>query len=383
MSSNEENLAAEIFADSGPKHMMEEFGAAGSSSRTTRTGIDWEKGRACLVQGTYVLQSDQTKRRLNTSEALAPAWWESFHFRLFEMLECECECKQCPFSSRGIRCFIYGAIFEYDPPEAAHRRHRSAPRYIVAFRGTMLRDPATAGGDLYLNANVLLNRQHRCSRFLRAREQVEELLGNIANGGGGGGGDVWLAGHSLGASIALDVGRTMAVNSRGYLPTFLFNPPHVSLEPAADVMRMTEKAKTDLRVTGDVLKHALAKIPALRPYKKRAHELFERLSPWAPELYVHERDIICKGFIDYFEQRRKVQERLPRVATSACALSWRDMWHAVIHKDTERPHLLPSAVLWKNASSRTEAHKLRQWWQPERELKLSSKRYSWPGADLE
>ncbi|KAL6657932.1 hypothetical protein ACP70R_005712 [Stipagrostis hirtigluma subsp. patula] len=380
MSSNEDDRA-DTFDSSGPTHMMEEFGFG--SSRTRRIEIDWDKDEhrrcvaACVVQGTYVLESDRTKGRLlNSGEALAPPWWEKFHLSLVETLECECECereRQCPFFGCN-GCFIYGAIFQYAPPVGA-RRHPSAPRYIVAFRGTMLRDP-TAARDICLDANILLNRQHKCGRFRMARGHVEELLGKIANGGGGGDDDVWLAGHSLGASIALDVGRGLASRRGCYLPAFLFNPPHVSLAPAADMLRMAEEARNHLYIIGDVLKHALGKTTPLRSHKRRKLALFEQLSAWVPELYVHERDIICKGFADYFEQRQQVQELLPRVARSAAALSWRDMmWRTVFRKEKERPHLLPSAVLWKNSSSDGDTHELRQWWQPG--LNLSSKLYSW------
>ncbi|CAN6211309.1 unnamed protein product [Urochloa humidicola] len=124
----------ECFAISGPRHIPS-------------TEIDWSKEEhrrcitACLVKGTYVLESDRTRRRQGTPEALAPAWWESFHFRRrtdYE-LESECRCVFCTtsrriFGSRGM-WFIYGAVFQYAPPDGVPR-HPSAPSYVVAFRGT-------------------------------------------------------------------------------------------------------------------------------------------------------------------------------------------------------------------------------------------------------
>jgi hypothetical protein len=75
------------------------------------------------------------------------------------------------------RCQIYGAIFECVPPEG-ESRHRSAPRYIVAFRGTVLtlRDPGTSVLDLCLDCNILFNTQHDRHRFSHARERVRKLL---------------------------------------------------------------------------------------------------------------------------------------------------------------------------------------------------------------
>jgi hypothetical protein len=118
--------------------------------------------------------------------------------------------------------------------------------------------------------------------------------------------------------------------------------------------------------------------------------LFQTLAPWVPELYVHERDIVCQGFIDYFEQREKMLDRLRPVAEVAMKLSLRDMLISFHSTDPAengedqrvRPHLLPSARLWKN-SSYHYAHGLEQWWKPDSELRLSSRRYSDRGAEAE
>ncbi|CAN6219037.1 unnamed protein product [Urochloa humidicola] len=353
------------FAISGPKHMR-------------GIEIDWgnEEHRrcitACLVKGTYVLE---TKR-----SHLAPAWWKSFHFRLDYKLEFGCECVVCTTSERIFgdrwRWFTYGAVFQYAPPDGV-RRHPSAPSYVVAFRGTMIRD-RTIFPDMRQNLCIVLNKQHLCGRFRHAREMVGQLLYSIVpNGGGGSSAAVWLAGHSLGASIALDVGRDMMTNRELKLPAFLFNPPHVSLAPA-----IGEAAKKDVYTMGYLGKYALGKV-VLRPHKYHMEELFEKLKPWEPNLYVNARDFICEGFIDYFEQREKMKARLRGMATSATTLSYRDMYHSLFrNKQTERPHLLPSAMLRKNQSQQGDAHELRQWWQPTgeglEELVLSHKRYTWP-----
>ena len=137
-------------------------------------------------------------------------------------------------ADRTSALFNYGAIFKYVPPDGACR-HPSAPRYIVAFRGTMRRD-ATTLGDMRLNLSILLNKQHLCSRFRDARERVANLLSSIVvpNSGATGNRLVWLAGHSLGASIALDVGRHMMNKMETNMPSFLFNPPQVSLPAVID-----------------------------------------------------------------------------------------------------------------------------------------------------
>jgi hypothetical protein len=161
----------------------------------------------------------------------------------------------------------------------------------------MLRYP-TISRDMLNNLSVLLNKQHLCGRFRHAREKVGELLLSLSSIPGNGGA-VWLAGHSLGASIALEVGRDLMSRMGRNLPTFLFNPPHVSLAPA-----IGEEARRDVYTMGYIGKYLLGWV--LRGHRDHMDELFRKLSPWVPNLYVHPEDPICKGFIDYFEQRGRV-----------------------------------------------------------------------------
>jgi hypothetical protein len=240
--------------------------------------------------------------------------------------------------------------------------------------------------DLYLDAKIMVNTLKESKRSRLANTAVKKLVATIDKGMGGACGHgtagsciVWLAGHSLGASLALDVGRAMMVEQGYNLPTFLFNPPQVSPTPAIDVLlpiEKAQKAKRDIYAVSYFVKAGLGKV--LNPHKERMENLFKRLSPWAPELYVHERDVICKGYIDYFEQRQQVQERFRAVATPAMTLSYRDMFFSMFGMEKEQPHLLPSARLWKSTSKDEDAHALQQWWKPMDEQSLSVRRYSYP-----
>ncbi|GJN11571.1 hypothetical protein PR202_ga29771 [Eleusine coracana subsp. coracana] len=197
-------------------------------------------------------------------------------------------------------------------------------------------------------------------------------------------------GHSLGASIALEVGRKMMMNKGFNLPTFVYNPPHVSfIRPAAKILHVPEKAKRVVHHGSNLAEYTMGKtIPSSQ--RKHMVAVFQKLSPWVPELYVHEKDVICNGFIENFELRKKVQERLPMITKSAETLAYRDLLHgsAVFGLDNkrERLHLLPSARLWKKKKSPGEEedpHGLKQWWKPDIEAeRMSSKLYSghecWP-----
>uniref|UniRef100_A0A0D3GRV4 Fungal lipase-like domain-containing protein n=1 Tax=Oryza barthii TaxID=65489 RepID=A0A0D3GRV4_9ORYZ len=375
MASSRDFDHADCFDNSGPVHMMAKNGAG-----SPRTVVDWGKEEhrrcvaACLVKGVYIIENDSTRRRVHTN-ALAPPWWENFGFNLLDVIRDD---------SDHDDQFIIGAIYEHVPP-LGEPAHPLSPHYVVAFRGTMISHPK-ALIDLYLDAKIMVNTLKESKRSRLANTAVKKLVATIDKGMGGACGHgtagsciVWLAGHSLGASLALDVGRAMMVEQGYNLPTFLFNPPQVSPTPAIDVLlpiEKAQKAKRDIYAVSYFVKAGLGKV--LNPHKERMENLFKRLSPWAPELYVHERDVICKGYIDYFEQRQQVQERFRAVATSAMTLSYRDMFFSMFGMEKEQPHLLPSARLWKSTSKDEDAHALQQWWKPMGEQSLSVRRYSYP-----
>ncbi|CAM0878865.1 unnamed protein product [Alopecurus aequalis] len=343
------------FEVSGPKHMRSK-----SRLRGWKIDIDWnnEEHRrciaACLVKGTGVMEKDRIKCRIPGAAMLAPPWWESFGFELTEVFKTE---------SIVNDQFTYGAIFELKAASWS-RPHGAAPKYVVAFRGTMLVHPKVLQ-DLMQDTLVLFNALADNRRFKRTHKRVDELIS------GDGGGSVWLAGHSLGASLALEIGRNIMLKKGINVPTFLFNPPHVSPAPVIN-KALSEEHKTELYTGSYAVKFVLANV--VPGHRKRTKELFEKLGPWAPELYVNPEDSICRGYIDYFVQRQLVHETHPRFASTATRTSYRDIFFF----RTLRPHLLPSARLWTNSSHRTEAHGLRQWWQPDGDLELTKMRYVYP-----
>jgi hypothetical protein len=259
------------------------------------------------VKGTYILENDRTLCRVH-AKALAPPWWESFHFRLVDVLKEE---------SFRLKCdkLIIGAIYEHVLP-AGGRRHPCAPQYIVAFRGTMLPHPK-AIHDVLLDLKIIANTLQYSKRSQRAHGAVDMLLATINSSA------VWLAGHSLGASLALEVGRTMMAEQGLSLPTFLFNPPHVSSAPLISKMLPSEGLRRELYAKSARVKAGLGL--ALSSHQKHMEELFERLSSWAPNLYVHDKDIICQGFVDYFVTSssgstwRSAASRPPRCRTGTCS----------------------------------------------------------------
>lgn len=160
------------------------------------------------------MQQDKQKK-LNSIPYI---WWESFGFSLAKLLINEDDTS------------IYGAVFEYNNYQ--NKPHFGIPpRYVVAFRGTQLKSK-TWLSDLKEDMRCWFNNLHKGSRFQQAIQAIETILEKHTTETT----SVWLAGHSLGAGVALMVGKTMT--KRGFpLKTYAFNPPILStpLEMLPDI----------------------------------------------------------------------------------------------------------------------------------------------------
>ena len=222
---------------------------------------------------------------------------------------------------------IYGAIYQIKP---TYPNHKYAPKYVIAFRGTILKSKR----DMELDMKVFNDELHEDKpRFKHALEAVKQVVQEAwpAN--------IWLAGHSLGSAIAMLVGKSMAQEGKD-LKAFLFNPPFVRYS----------LSKNDIKagiycVGGDWRQQEL-------------YNQFKALSSWIPNLFVNQDDPICSGYIDHF-RNRNIEAELSSISKLQAARG----------KDPHLPiYLLPKAYLTisKNSSSRSiygirEAHELQQW----------------------
>jgi len=340
------------FEISGPKHMR----SNGAGPKIVTDWDDMEDRRcaiACLVKSTCVMESDRLKCRTYNGTELAPAWWQSFGFKME---------KAFVNDSDENHQFTYGAIFKRMAPPSP-----SAPEYVIAFRGTMLSHPKVME-ELLQGFWVVFNALADYTRFKRAHPDVDTLINDSHSH------SVWLAGHSLGAAMALEVGRNQMLLKGRNVPTFLFNPPHVSLAQVINKVLPGEH-KTRLYTVSFMVKFGLANM--LPGYHARTKQMFQQLGPWVPELYVNPDDTICRGYIDYFVERQQVCKDHPRIAKTAARASYRDMFFSMF-SDKSQPHLLPSARLWTSRTRKQEAHDLRQWWKSDSDLSLTYKPYGYP-----
>lgn len=348
----------EIFSHSGPSYL---------------DVIDWNDvhHRRCvaasLVQGAYISEKDRQQKR-NGPQALAPPWWEFFHFQLLSVLVDDTDLS------------IFATIYKYNSSSSSsskssyksitHSAH-SPPKYVVAFRGTLLKRHSMHR-DLELDLKIIRNGLHKTSRLQLALRTIQNMVLEV------GASNIWLAGHSLGAAIGMLIGKDMA--KLGYpLQCYLFNPPYVSapLEKIKDT-----EIKHQIRWVKSVIKTRIAAavkdhhLPCHFHHHGSNHDndvndnaSFVIMSSWFPNLFVNRSDSICSEYIGYFEHREKMEqigaEEIERIATQ---VSMGNLFLRAVGKGSEPFHLLPSAHLIINQCPSPDlvtAHGIKQWWGPE------------------
>ncbi|KAJ8764943.1 hypothetical protein K2173_010408 [Erythroxylum novogranatense] len=334
----------EDFSLSGPRHL---------------TFIDWTNSHhrrsvaASLVKGVSISERDRQLKRQG-AEALAPPWWEFFDFHLLRQLVDDADSS------------IFGAIYEFKPPTShCHQSIDKSPRYIIAFRGIKLKRDSFCR-DLELGLHLIGSGPHETSQFKIAIQAVQNAVATFGES------NVWLAGHSLGAALALLAGKTMA--KRGiFLQTFLFNSPFFSapLEIIKD-----KRVKKGIRIASSVIKAGIALASKKNYQNSRSVDPFAALSEWIPYIFVNPRDHICSGYIGYFEHRKTMDDiGMGAIEKLATQHSLASLLMSAVGKDSEPLHLIPSANLVVNMSLAPhfkEAHGIHQWWRPDLTLQCQA-----------
>ncbi|KAL2247233.1 GDSL esterase/lipase At4g10955-like isoform X2 [Sesamum indicum] len=276
---------------------------------------------ACFVQAVYLLELDRQENRTNQT-ALAPQWWIPFKYKLVETLIDERDGS------------IFGAIFEWDRAAAlidfVPVRPSGAPKAVLAFRGTLLKTPTIRRDiedDLRFLAWESLKGSVRFSSGLKALRSISDKYGSSK---------ICIAGHSLGASFAHQVGRALAEDGT-YVEAHLFNPPSVSL--SSGLKNMGEKV-------GDIWKRFRSRLPSTA-------ETTPGLKQWVPHLYINNSDYICCYYTDANQaEELKVEKANAKSTNTPCA--------------TDKLY-----VLSKGKQKFLEAHGLQQWWSDDLELQMA------------
>ena len=150
---------------------------------------------ASLVRAVYMLELDRQENRTQEN-ALAPSWWIPFKYKLTQTLIDERDGS------------IFGAILEWDRSAAMADlvllRPSGAPKAVLALRGTLLKSPTMRRDiedDLRFLAWESLKGSVRFKVALEVLKSVSDTYGSS---------NVCIAGHSLGAGFALQVGKALA-----------------------------------------------------------------------------------------------------------------------------------------------------------------------------
>ncbi|KAK9076176.1 hypothetical protein SSX86_004509 [Deinandra increscens subsp. villosa] len=289
---------------------------------------------ACFIQAVYLLELDRQENR-SQENALAPKWFIPFKYKLSRTLIDERDGS------------IYGAILEWDRSAAMSDfiliRPSCAPRAVLALRGTILKGP-TLRRDIEDDLRFLTWESLKGSvRFNGALEALKSISD------GYGSHNVAVAGHSLGAGFALQIGKSLAKQGL-FVETHLFNPPSVSL--AMSLKNMGEKAVV---VWQKVKSMVSSKVNDTSNMEEVACTDPAAFNKWVPHLYVNNSDYICCYYTD------------PAGGSNGGG-----------DKENVRP---PSAanghvaaklfVLSKGKQKFLEAHGLEQWWSDDLELELA------------
>lgn len=334
----------EIFELSGPRHL---------------TNIVWSdpNHRRCvaasLVQGVYILERDRQDRRLG-QDALADKWWSFLNFKLLHPLVDEAEGGS-----------VFGAVYKWSKKAAGVPfRPPGAPKIVVAFRGTITK-PGSLVGDLKLDLQILRNGLHTTARFRTAFDAVKKYVCDRGRE------NVWIAGHSLGAAMAMLAGRRMGEEGQ-FLVAHLFNPPFLS----APVDRIKDKkVKRGLHIAGTVVAAGLALALKDKRSLTESHNAFFALRPWVPWLYVNPADDVCSGYVGYFSNHQAMQQiGAGSIASIAARHSISDSVMSAFGVESKALHLIPSAMLAVSlvpAPDLKRAHGIHQWWAPDLRIRCS------------
>ncbi|KAL5571356.1 hypothetical protein UlMin_020953 [Ulmus minor] len=353
--SDTEELTKEIVVEEAHPYAFHVSGPRNLSSPNWRDLINssWKDGNykrtviACFIQAVYLLELDRQENK-SGENALAPKWWIPFKYKLSQTLIDERDGS------------IFGAILEWDRSAALADlvliRPSGAPRAVLALRGTLLKSLTIRRDiedDLRFFAWESLKGSVRFKVALEALKLVAERYGSS---------NVCVAGHSLGAGFALQVGKTLAKEGI-YVETHLFNPPSVSL--AMSCRNIGEKAgfmwkrlksmlpsSSETQINGEEGEKGASGL-GFKNWVPNLKSSGMALGKWVPHLYVNNSDYICCSYNepDGTEEANDGKENVvPRNGQVAAAKLF---------------------VMSKGNQKFFEAHGLEQWWSDDLQLHLA------------
>ncbi|KAG9447989.1 hypothetical protein H6P81_014117 [Aristolochia fimbriata] len=305
---------------------------------------------ACFIQAAYLLELDRQENKTG-EEGLAPRWWKPFKYKLAQTLVDERDGS------------IFGAILEWDRAAALAdfilMRPNGAPRAVLALRGTLLKSHTIRRDledDLRFLAWESLKGSVRFNVALGALKSAVERFGSC---------NVCVAGHSLGAGFAFQVGKALAKEGV-FVETHLFNPPSVSI--AMSLRNLGEKAGYVWRRMKSMFPSSVEVHPNSEEEDKGSSStsqgwglLRAEVKKWVPHLYVNNSDYICC----YYTDPAETAGAKPVVVDGSKTTT-------LLKSDGPRGDVTAKMfVMSKGPQKFFEAHGLEQWWSNDMELQLA------------
>ncbi|XP_077250982.1 GDSL esterase/lipase At4g10955-like [Tasmannia lanceolata] len=295
---------------------------------------------ACFIQAAYLLELDRQENKTEEN-GLAPKWWKPFKYRLAKTLIDERDGS------------IFGALIEWDRSAALSDfiiiRPSCAPKAVLALRGTLL-NSQTIRRDFEDDFRFLAWESLKGSvRFKVALEALKSAVENFGSS------NVCIAGHSLGAGFALQVGKALAKQGV-FVESHLFNPPSFSL--AMSLRSIGEKAVIVYsRIKSIFPARSAGILPNTEETAGSVGKVCSDIEKWGPHLYVNSSDYVCCYYTNPVENSES-------------------------HGSTGDPSAKVKVVTHGNVSTKLfvtskgpqkflEAHGLEQWWSDDMELQLA------------
>ncbi|KAL7103920.1 hypothetical protein ACP275_08G211000 [Erythranthe tilingii] len=211
-------------------------------------------------------------------------------------------------------------------------------RAVLSFRGTLLKTPTIRRDiedDIRYLAWESLKGSIRFTSGLKALRKICDKYGDA---------NICVAGHSLGAGFALQVGKALAKEGV-FVETHLFNPPSVSL--SSSLKNVGERA-------GELWRRVVSVIirPPVDGHSESVTNLGEK-KKWVPHLYVNDSDYICCYYTDLEGEKKLATNVEKKLATNICGGGGKMF------------------VSSKGNQKFVEAHGLEQWWADDLELQMA------------
>lgn len=292
---------------------------------------------SCFVQAAYVLEFDRQENRTGET-AIAPNWWKPFKYKVVHTL----------IDSRDGS--IYGVLLEWDKLSALSDmimlRPNGAPKAVLALRGTVLKQ-LTVARDLEDDLRFFAQESLRGSvRYAGALAVLKSAIDKHGSD------NVCVAGHSLGAGFAMQIGKTLAIDGV-FVECHLFNPPSVSL--GMGLRKLQEKADKVLKqyISGSSSNASEISRPGDKGETGSEigeEKLIKEVKRWVPNLYINNSDYICCFYVDRSGKATVTAEKHNSGHPEA---------HAKVY------------LIAKGPQKFLKAHGLQQWWSDDSELHLA------------